>query len=40
MLDSIINEIDKALKVLTTSPSSQRSRPDINFKDSDKIYAR
>ena len=37
MFDSIINEIDKALKVLTTSPSPQRSRPDINFKDSDTL---
>jgi len=34
MIDSIINEIDKALKVLTVSSNSQRSRPDVNFKES------
>ena len=34
MLDSIINEFDKALKVLTVETSSERSRPDKNFKNS------
>ena len=34
MIDSIINEIDKAIKVLTVSSNSQRSRPDVNFKES------
>ena len=37
MIDSIINEIDKALKVLTVSSNSQRSRPDVNFKESDAL---
>ena len=37
MIDSIINEIDKALKVLTVAPYPQRSRPDINLKDSDTL---
>jgi len=34
MLDSIINEFDKALKVLTVSSPPQRLRPDSNFKGS------
>ncbi len=34
MLDLIIKEFDKALKVLTVESTSERSRPDINFKDS------
>ena len=34
MLDLIIKEFDKALKVLTVESASERSRPDINFKDS------
>ena len=34
MLDSIINEFDKALKVLTVETISERSRPDENFKNS------
>ena len=34
MLDSIINEFDKALKVLTVETSSERSRPDKNLKNS------
>jgi len=34
MLDSIINEFDKALKVLTVETTSERSRPDKNFKNS------
>ena len=34
MLDSIINEFDKALKVLTVSSPPQRFRPDSNFKGS------
>ena len=33
MLDSIINEFDKALKVLTVETSSERSRPDLHFKN-------
>jgi len=33
MLDSIINEFDKALKVLTVETSSERSRPDADFKN-------
>ncbi len=33
MLDSIINELDKALKVLTVETSSERSRPDLHFKN-------
>ena len=37
MIDSIINEIDKALKILTVSSNSQRSRPDVNFKESDAL---
>jgi len=37
MIDSIINEIDKALKVLTVSSNSQRSRPDVNFRESDAL---
>ena len=37
MIDSIINEIDKALKVLTVSPYPQRSRPDINLKKSNTL---
>ncbi len=37
MIDSIINEIDKALKVLTVTQYPQRSRPDVNFKDSDAL---
>ena len=37
MIDSIINEIDKALKILTVSSKSQRSRPDVNFKESDAL---
>ena len=34
MLDSIINEFDKALKVLTVPSPPQRLRPDSNFKGS------
>ena len=34
MLDSIINEFDKALKVLTVFSPPQRLRPDSNEKDS------
>ena len=34
MLDSIINEFDKALKVLTVETTSERPRPDKNFKNS------
>ena len=34
MLDLIIKEFDKALKVLTVESTSERSRPDIKFKDS------
>ena len=34
MLDLIIKEFDKALKVLTVESASVRSRPDTNFKDS------
>jgi ubiquinone biosynthesis monooxygenase Coq7 len=34
MLDSIINEFDKALKVLTVPTHPQRLRPDSNFKGS------
>mgnify|MGYP001191172044 CR=1 FL=1 len=34
MLDSIINEIDRALKTLTVKPSPQRSRPDCYLKNS------
>ena len=34
MLDSIITEFDKALKVLTVSSPPQRLRPDSNFKGS------
>ena len=37
MIDSIINEVDKALKVLTVSSYPGRSRPDANFKDSDTL---
>ncbi len=37
MIDSIINEFDKALKVLTVDSSSQRKRPDVNIKNSDPI---
>jgi ubiquinone biosynthesis monooxygenase Coq7 len=37
MLDSIINEIDKALKVLTVAPSAQRARPDVNLKNLDTL---
>jgi ubiquinone biosynthesis monooxygenase Coq7 len=37
MIDSIINEIDKALKILTVSSNSQRPRPDVNFKESDAL---
>ena len=37
MIDSIINEIDKALKVLTVASYLERSRPDINFKNSDTL---
>ena len=34
MLDSIINEFDKALKVLTVDTPAQRTRPDVDIKDS------
>ena len=34
MLDSIINEFDKALKVLTVDAPAQRTRPDVDIKDS------
>ena len=34
MLDLIINEFDKALKVLTVETTSERPRPDKNFKNS------
>ena len=34
MLDSIINEFDKALTVLTVETTSERPRPDKNFKNS------
>jgi ubiquinone biosynthesis monooxygenase Coq7 len=34
MLDSIINEFDKALKVLTVNQTFQRARPDANINDS------
>ena len=34
MLDSIINEFDRALKVLTVSTPPQRPRPDSNLKTS------
>ena len=37
MIDSIINEIDKTLKILTVSSNSQRPRPDVNFKESDAL---
>ena len=33
MLDSIINEIDRAIKTLTVNPSPQRLRPDHHLKD-------
>ena len=33
MFDSIINEFDKALKVLTVETTSSRLRPDENFKN-------
>jgi len=37
MINSIINEIDKALKVLTVPQHPQRSRPDANFDNSDTL---
>tara|TARA_B110000014_G_C19981987_1_gene508474 strand:- start:98 stop:721 length:624 start_codon:yes stop_codon:yes gene_type:complete len=40
MLDSIINEFDRALKVLTVKPPSQRKRPDLNIKDSNALTAK
>jgi len=37
MVNSIINEIDKALKVLTVSQYPQRPRPDKSFTDLDAL---
>jgi ubiquinone biosynthesis monooxygenase Coq7 len=37
MINSLINEFDKALKVLTLPSKASRNRPDLNIKESTKI---
>jgi ubiquinone biosynthesis monooxygenase Coq7 len=37
MIDSILTEIDKALKILTLTTNPIRIRPDLNIKESDNL---